>query len=307
MLNTYKTFDLFTRALIGANDVDPDYLVLQEIRKRYNFHPIWYAFMFCSFDDQVSAFRLTKEMPTPEAWNAKLFLKLREEVKGFGGRRRGSGTVAVNQVRTFDKLKLFLEENKFDFSTNLNYRKQIQKKIPYYGETQAFKVGETSFWLSGKKSIELNDLGLEQKNLNAKYAVVGGLRELFGKENTYDKNIIPVWEDFSYLLGEYYGVEKLRIETCLCEFSKLLRGRYYVGHKISYFYQLKPYIGNNNYYSIMENHFDEYLYKDEATCYEKKRSYIQKGKIENLKFAKKTPSVDVEGLVEAVKQYHKIN
>jgi hypothetical protein len=310
-IQLYKDFDIFSRALIATNDVDPtypfikDYIQVTKTREYIEIDPVWFTFVYVAFYNLESAFKVCEIIPDKFTWDnggRATFIKLREGgvITKFGHERRGTGRRLQTQLDILDDLSLSMEEAKVMFKMPREILKQqIKDNIRWHGEWSLFKILEILEKSFDFHNCAVPDLGLEGRDLNSSDGPSGGLRWLYGRDNVYDKSFINIWNDFGYRLAEHYNVDIGVIETCFCKFHKLKTGKYFISHDILEFHDLQKALGQDRYFDIITNNFDwdllngfnhkEFLYH--------KRMYKEMGTIYLKDYADQLPEADIISLM----------
>lgn len=293
-MNIYKDFDLFTRMLIGGGDHDPVYPLVKDVTDHYGFDPEWFTFVYVAFYNLESAIKFCQVASESSKFSSKVWNigKLR-----FGHERRGNIRNIVNLTTLFQSVrrnKISIQES-LKKEDNKGFRKFVET-IPFHGGWSSFKIAEIFEKSFGYENLSISDLGLDGRDPNSNDGPIGGLRHLYGRDNTYDKGYFPVWNRFGENLAKAYGVGMGEIETCLCKFHKTVSGKYFVGHDVQEFIELKPVLGEKVYNRIMLKNFNPVLWADK-THFEKehKNHYQRTGKLINqdFLFQNKYPEVDV--------------
>lgn len=313
MSNTkfYKDFDLYSRALMGSNDVDPTYPVIKSIVEKEGFDPYWFSFVYVAFYSLETAIKMCREMPTHEAWDSKLFAQKRSsrEWSKFGHERRGTARNILTQINNFDHIKTFLdyvntpteeiEPSQYPkewanmYNDQASFRSALQT-LPFHGGWASFKLAEIWEKSFDWNHFEIPDLGVIGRDPNSNDGPVGGLRWLYGREHAYDDTWYGIWDDLGSKLAKAWQVDIGRVETCLCKFHKLVSGKYYIGHDIHEFHELEPVLSRKVYRSIMEEHFDLEIWQDFHGVQKQFKSvYASKGDLLFSNFADKYPEADV--------------
>lgn len=298
----FKDFDIYSRSLIASKDADPTYPMINEICNHFGFEPEWFAFLYVSFYNLESGIRMAQKMPERKLFSADLFLRERQNITKFGHERRGTNRTPLNQIKALSAAIQFLdvlEEVRLGkiqaeyADTNQEFR-EIVSKLPFHGIWASFKIAEIFEKALGYKHLEINDLGIEGKDANSNDGPIGGLRWLYGREDSYDaKTFIPHWNRFGANLAKAWGVDIGEVETCLCKFHKLCSGNYFIGHDIQEFAELKHVLGRKTYENIMSKHFHpKYWDGIDGVEKNKKSVYANTGKIINTIEAD-FPEVDV--------------
>lgn len=281
-----KDFDIFTRALVDSRDVDPTYRIIPYIVDHFGFQPEWFTFMYVAFYSLESSMEVCRWMPEAEDWNYNKFLELRNVVNKFGHERRGTARNPQRQIEHLSVVSESILNNSFDYSSNDVFRKNIED-IPLIGGWASFKIAEILEKSFGFDSLKIPDLGLQGRNPNSNDGPVGGLRWLFGREESYDKNWYSLWNNFGFALSKTYDYDIGEIETSLCKFHKLVSGKYFVGHDIQEFIELKESVGLSVYKDMM-GQFNPMFWEDvEHLQKPLKKLYKETGEVYGSELARK--------------------
>ena len=306
MAKVHTDFELYSRALIESKDVDPTYPVVGTIIDLYGFEPEWFVFVYVSYYNLGSAIQFCEKHPTSDkmrSWvKVPSMLESFQQIRNFGHERRGNSRIPENMYKGLkaftDELLPLIEEWKSEVPWNNTldsqpiFRQAIQS-LPNHGGWASFKIAELFEKSLGYESLAVPDLGLDGRDPNSYDGPVGGLRWLFGRDNEYDKDWFPIWNKFGERLAEGWGVEMGKVETCLCKWHKVANGKYFIGHDIQEFIDLKPVVGKKYYKQIM-SHFDERLWKNvEHLEKHLKSTYMKTGELAYSEFAQNLPKIDV--------------
>lgn len=306
MSNTriFKDFDVFSRALVVSKDVDPVYPVVKDILKHNShFQPEWFVFVYVAFYSLETAIEMCNRWPTMEDFNSKEFVSLRlaKELNKFGHERRGTCRNPVNQIELFKAAKDFISKDIDSKSLkdrdNKHFREVLMKR-PWHGNWASFKIAELFEKSLGWENLSIQDLGIDERDPNSNDGPVGGLRWLFGRENKYSSKWFPIWNRFGERVSEAYGWDIGKTETCLCKFHKIMSGKYFVGHDIQEFVDLKHVLLPETYSDIMSSNFVGDFWKGIKTLEKEKKGYYNKtGEIINAHHGDIIQPVDVKTLI----------
>lgn len=287
--NIYKDFDIFSRALIASDDVDPVYPVIRKIVNHYNLQPEWFTFMYVLFYNLESAIEICKVMPTMSHWNPEKFIELRNTIKKFGHERRGMIRIVMNEINALNHVIRNFKIDKND--NNRSLRTKIES-YPFHGSWAAFKIAEIFEKSFEYSNLGIHDLGIDDKDVNRNDGPVGGLRWLYGREYQYDNSFKSTWNKFGKNLSKAWGVDIGKTETCLCKWHKTISGKYYIGNDVSEFHELKHVLGDKNYNKIIIQTFPEFK---EITGVDKslKGLYKREDKLTMTHLVNKLPEADV--------------
>lgn len=308
----YKDFDVYSRALIGSNDVDPTYPVIKSIIQKEGFDPYWFSFVYVGFYSLETAIKMCRVMPSHREWNPKVFAEKRStrEWGKFGHERRGTARNITTQINNFEAITHFLEfinwEDKKDaevkhkneiwydsLQSQPEFRAALQT-LPFHGGWASFKLAEIWEKSLGFTHFAIPDLGVAGRDPNSNDGPVGGLRWLYGRDSQYDDSWYSVWDDLGSRLARAWRVDIGKVETCLCKWHKMKSGKYYIGHDIHEFHELEPVLGRKHYRQIMAEHFDPQIWEDFHGIQKQWKSvYANTGEILFSNFADKLPSADI--------------
>jgi len=270
--------------------------------------------VYVGFYNLETAIKMCREIPTHEDWhkNKKLFAERRRDKvwSKFGHERRGTARNIQTQVNNFSAVAVFLEtiNDEMEYLAapevvknwhidQASFRAALQT-LPFHGGWASFKIAEIFEKAFGVDQFTIPDLGVVGRDPNSNDGPVGGLRWLYGRENEYDNGWYNVWDDLGSRLAEAWGVDIGKVETCLCKFSKLVGGKYYIGHDVAELVELEHVLDKKVYQSIMIDNFDERLWRGlHGVQKEHKNLYAKSGKILNSEFASLFPEVDVLALI----------
>jgi hypothetical protein len=296
-VKTYKDFDLFSRALFGSNDIDPDYIVMKELHKFFDFNPFWYTFLYLNYYDIYSGLNLLSFFPEPDSWNPIDFKKVSEQYKfSFCRERKGNARKIEVQTRAISEFLSFYHSPEFvESQKDAERMRRNIMKIYNQGAMIGYKYIEVLQKSFGFDSMVPPDMNM--KNYSNKIdSTLGafGVKYLYGLDNVYSKDFIPHWENVAQKLAKSYGVDVGAVETCFCKFAKLNKGRYYIGYDIYEHFQLEEVIGESEYKNIMSKHFDDRFWVKPKIYKELLPAYKQTGEVVWAKeFLGNYPSVNV--------------
>jgi hypothetical protein len=306
--NIYRDFDIFARALVKSNDVDPVYPVVRGILKAYpKYQPEWFIFVYVAFYNLETAIQFCDLWPTalsfqePQAHREFMEMRLAGKLKKFGHERRGSCRNPKNQLELFDAATCFTEDcikgRGLKQADNLTFR-QVLMEHPWHGYWSSYKIAELFEKSLGWDNLKINDLGIDGRDPNSNDGPIGGLRWLFDRESQYNSLWYKIWNRFGKRLSKEYGWGIGETETCLCKFHKLMTGKYYVGHDVDEFYDLRHVLSPENYRNILGNNFTGFWEEGIKGVKKHQKSHYQKtGEILNSHYGDSVSPVDVEKLI----------
>jgi hypothetical protein len=264
-----------------------------------------------AFYSLETAVKMCDIMPNPSKWDEDLFRQLRQSktLSKFGHERRGTARNIEQQVKMFDQIAEFIpliqKQNKLYspkqgvyFHNNTHFKSTIQK-LPQHSVWASFKLAEIFEKSLGYNQFTIHDLGLEGRDPNSSDGPIGGLRVLFGQNIQYDKDWFDIWNRFGSLLAQEWGVDMGEVETCFCKFYKLHSGKYYVGHDINEFYELKHVLSEDEYKDCVD--FDSELLKQtenyKGVNKDLKQKFRDQRMLVNKHFADKLQQIDIEDII----------
>lgn len=307
--NIWKDFDVFSRALITSKDVDPVYpFVKNYLRLNKDVEGEWFIFLYVMFYSLDSAIKITREFPLPGSFSENLFRKMRKEghVTKFGHERRGSARNVDNQIKMVGAIVDMCSDialhqiGEFQsplLDSNQDFRDSVAA-MPFHGGWAAFKIAELFEKSLGYKQFEIPDLGLDGRDPNSNDGPVSGLRWLFGREEKFSQKWFPIWNRFGENLAKGWGTGMGEVETCFCKFHKFVTGKYYIGHDIHEFLELRhdKTIKPKEFGKIMKmSGFHPAFWDESLHGVQKdwKPRYAQHGEILYSEFADKMPELDI--------------
>lgn len=159
---------------------------------------------------------------------------------------------------------------------------EFLKTIPYFGNWVSYKITEVFAETLDYQNLKPNDLNITTSELDGTGGPVGGLKVLYGIENTYSKEIIPEWEALGKTIASTYSCSIGEAESLLCKFYKLYDGRYYPGHDVAEFSSLELTLGQEKYKKIVNScgfHSELLKVHDHKVA---NRAYLKERKIVNI-------------------------
>lgn len=312
-MDLFKDFELFSRALIGSNDVDPTYPMVKSICNHFNFIEEWFIFMYVTFYSLSSGIKMCKSMPSPQDFDPSKFEALRRHTNDFGHERRGKSRNPGMQIKGLLSARELIEdifcaditEDSPSFiKDNLTFRTKISS-LPNHGDWAAFKIAELFEKSAGYKTLKIKDLGLEGRNPNSNDGPVGGLRWLFGRDIKYTSNVYDYWNAYGESLSKAWGVDMGKVETCFCKFHKLKTGKYYVGHDIDEFWDLIEVIGEEDFWHLIDDSgLDRDILSRKGVLKQEKKLYKEEQVIINNHYGEQLHTIDAAEIAfETIKQF----
>lgn len=304
----YKDFDIFARALVSSNDHDPVYPVVRGILSEFpHYQPEWFVFVYVAFYNLETAIQFCNIWPTsisfnePESHTKFLMMRSAGKFRKFGHERRGSCRNPKNQLELFDAATCFIEDcikgRGLKKANNLTFR-EVLMEHPWHGSWSSYKIAELFEKSLGWDNLKINDLGISDRDPNSNDGPIGGLRWLFGREEKYNGKWFSIWDRFGAALSEAYGWGIGETETCLCKFHKLVSGKYYVGHDVDEFSDLRHVLSPESYERILANNFTGFWEEGiKGVKNHQKKHYHKTGEILNDHYAKAVAPVDVRNLI----------
>ena len=296
--NTFQDFDVYTRALIASNDVDPTYPVVEWIIEKYNFEPEWFVFCYVAFYSLESAILMCRYMPTRKHWSRNAFQDIRKTiVTKFGHERRWNARNEVVQMNMFEHIIQWLDNWYWRCENNMKLRERISL-IPNHGWWASFKIAELFEKSLNREEFIVKDLGLDWRDPNSNDWPVWWLRHLYWLDKTYTRSVFKIWNKFGAELAKGYWVNIGEIETALCKFHKMSSWQYFIGHDVQEFCELERVMGEEDYRTMMNANFAPVLWDGVKHLQkEKKGIYKTTGEILNESFSDNLPQLDIERIL----------
>lgn len=306
----YKDFNIFSRALVGSKDVDPTYFVIKRIIEAKQYQPEWFAFCYTAFYSLETAIKMCDKMPTAAHWDENMFEYLRKgngdksELTKFGHERRGTARNVNEQIKMFNEIVNFVAnvdsrknptkilEGKTYYHSQQFFREGIQK-LPQHSVWASFKLAEIFEKALGYSQFTIPDLGLDGRDPNSTDGPVGGLRLLFGTEEVYDSSFFTIWNSFGRKLSEAWNVDIGEIETACCKWYKFHSGKYYIGHDIDEFQDLREVLTPTEYRHCVKDFDPAVFSKTGGVNKVLKSAYKDTSVIHNSYYATKVKDADV--------------
>jgi hypothetical protein len=193
------------------------------------------------------------------------------------------------------KITQKIESDAWDYSDNIRFRHNIMTTLPMHGEWSSYKIAEVFEKSLDCESLRIQDLGISGKDIDSNDGPIGGLKWLYGREETYTNEIKPIWERFGANLASAWGVDIGEVESSLCKWHKMMTGKYYIGHDIHELIELKEILPEAIYNRMMCRLYKPGLWKNQMGVQTKaKVAYRDSGKLwYNVEYAQKLPEIDV--------------
>lgn len=247
---------VFGPLMIRTGDIDPLYPLLAHVAHRYAIEGerlLWLLYVYLAFYNVASAWQAFQEFPDPArvagedydrlvGWEERnrRRLPINLERRGLRGGAVCKALQAWAELTAKDGQIVWLGLNRLDSNRTASYETlwtRVQE-VPQVGRWAAFKWLELLKVVAGVP-IEAPDLRMEYCSGPRK-----GLAHIYGvdpdKTSTADLDTLGTklrWRgDMTYVdeksgpSGRLLSWEEL--ETLLCNFNSLAKGRYYVGHDI---------------------------------------------------------------------------
>lgn len=280
-----------------TNDDDPTYLFIRDVVDLYGYDHKWFVFMYHAFYSIESALKVCKVFPTYKDWDEDQFINYRLRNKlNFGYERRGLRDIA-NQVVHLRSVIEFIPIMDQYLMDNRTYRKAVEG-LPFNGGWAGFKNAEIFEKSFGHESLSIQDLGIDHRDPNSDSdGPIPGLRLLYGLDNEYNKDFLPLWNDFGSKVAEEYSVSIGKIETCLCKFAKLCKGKYYPLHDIDEFSDLKELMGERDWKRIMAKNFPSVTWTGRGIQKNLKKQYFLTGIIPHSDLASEMKKINILDVV----------
>lgn len=273
----FNDFEIFSKALVNSNDVDPVYPFLKNIIKYEGFDPVQAVFWYGYFYSIESMVKLLRGEITFE-----------EARYGIERARTPQVRISTNKERTLSAWKA-LEPAKYAQKASCSREfAEFIKQVPYFGGWVSYKYTELFEKTLGFSNLAPKDMNIAAGDVNGNGGPCGGLRWLYGIDQKYTRDVIPEWEALGVTLAHKWGFDLGEVETCLCKYRKLRAGKYFVGHDIQEFTHLHGLWTPAVFKTLMrESGFDETLFRD-GFVKENKMMYKRNSVIVNAQYAEKS-------------------
>lgn len=228
----YSDFKDFSLKHISSKDIDPVYFVMSEVNKIQNLdtiQSIWRCLLYTAWYNLQSSELVLKENLYPKKINKKYILPTGVERRGFRGNNK-----AVEMINSFFDFFGSVEEY-FELIKDLK-GKEGWLFIRDFFEVVKGNGGWASYkWADLMKNvikmdITANSIGGEKVS---KHSPVECLSIITGLDYVDCKNI-KIQEEFYDICKSdgipFDGIEEM--ETSLCDFKSMIKGRYYIGRDI---------------------------------------------------------------------------
>lgn len=221
----------FARAQLSSTDIDPVYAVLHDYLQRFPLEQrIWFCYLYVTYYHLNSAELLFEACPQPHIIDASYNWHLNTgiERRGFRGNRLALDNIKAMMQMTKGELTAWLERS---VQSGWQSVRSDFEQIKYNGSWASYKWADLVKHVLGYPLVA-PDIGLGGKGINA--GPVPGMVLLTGE--TWQECASNI--DLQQRLFEackaanipFAGLEQM--ETTLCDFNSLVKGRYYVGHDI---------------------------------------------------------------------------
>jgi len=274
-LENFQLFEEFSLALVKSKDVDPVYPFLKNVIALEGFNAeeaiFWYGY-FYSIESMVLLLR-----------GAKTFSECK-----FGTER--GRTPQIRRLENMQKtqaawLAAGVTKRAETAQTGREFAEFI-KTMPYFGGWVSYKYAELFEKTLGYTNLQPSDMNVAEGDPNGDGGPCGGLRALYGRRHTYSSAVFKEWEMLGQTLSARWGFDLGEVETSLCKYSKLLNGKYYIGHDVAEFTHLEHLWGKASFERLMTNTgFDTSLWVPGFVKTHKK-AYKEHGTLINNNFAR---------------------
>jgi hypothetical protein len=241
MEQRFVDFVNFCMHQLASQDVDPVYPVLSRLYELYReYHmmdeegALWHTFLYVGYYSLPSATRAYALAPRPMRLTpAQATLPTGTERRGFrGGAITRHLSSLVYLLDRYGTLSNWLTQG-FGPDKRANWhRLQVTLQVPWgNGRWAAYKTGEILQKVHGFP-VQPTDMG-HSFSTGPRHGLALFYREVPGNTADAIRTLDRQGEDLLQKLMAYgveMGIEQL--ETMLCDFHALYKGRYYVGHDI---------------------------------------------------------------------------
>lgn len=237
----------FGRHLIASSDVDPIYPVLKELHTARDLdedEALWHSFLYVAWYHMPVGHAVYDLAPNPCKLSSKSMMRVGAHMWPTGIERRSNrGGKVFQHIEAFCKATtdstlsewfregFFIAPTLLDRHANWHVVNERLQSIWGNGRWAAYKHCEVLRRVHNL-SVEAPDMGHRFSSGPRK-----GLAELYGPLEGQSEAIVAVLDaqgrDLQErLLGRGVEVDVEELETILCNFHSMLKGRYYVGHDI---------------------------------------------------------------------------
>jgi len=232
-----RDFTRFGRALILSGDIDPQFPILRSLYKGLDLdqtHALWFSSVYLIYYHLGSACQAWESYPSPDVVQEADW---RRDLPYFKQRRCFRGNDYAR-----DQLNSLVEASDGDLSSWVirlvggggeegwtRLRSEIST-LPYHGPWSSYKFCDMAKFVH-HLPITAPDIGTKPGDTAGPIAGLTSLTGLSWKQCAED---IQLHRDLlSYLLDEGVPASGLDVlESILCDWQSLIRGRYYVGHDV---------------------------------------------------------------------------
>lgn len=243
MLNEslFRDFCLFSKQQIASWDIDPVYPVLGAVYRTQGIHAqrdtaLWRTFLYVTFYDLGSAEKVWALYPQPQRVEANAGFRLKTGVERRGFRGNGLAALHVNAfLELCDQaggVAAFVEAGALRGGTaGWDEARRAIRQVPYAGNWASYKWADLLKNVHGYP-IEASDIGVGGGRETA--GPIPGMAALTGlpwqvcaTDVLSQKHLLKCSVDAGV---PFAGLDQM--ETCLCDFYSLCKGRYYTGNDI---------------------------------------------------------------------------
>lgn len=234
----FDSFVAFSKAQLHSGDIDPAYPVLKEVYRRRGYSPdqaLWHTLLYVTWYNLGSAERAFGQYPDPpKSLDEPLVLPTGTERRSFRGNdlARSHLNSLLDLSKPHGSLIAWLRKasEKTGEEGWDGVRSEFQR-VKYAGPWSSYKLADLLAHVHDFP-ITASDLGIGGASETA--GPIPGMVILTGYDWKKCATDISVQRELlahSRSRGvPFSGLDQL--ETCLCDFNSLSKGRYYVGHDI---------------------------------------------------------------------------
>lgn len=228
----FEDFKRFSLKHILSKDIDPVYFVMKEVNKIQNFDKIkalWRCLLYVSWYNLESSEYVLKENFEPKIILNEYILPTGVERRGFRGNNK-----AVEMINNFIISFVSMEDywkliKNLEGKEGWKFIRDSFELIKYNGGWASYKWADLMKNVIGI-NITANSIGGEKVS---KHSPVECLSIISGIDYKYCKDERIQLEFYNICKNEgipFNGIEEM--ETSLCDFKNVIRGKYYVGRDI---------------------------------------------------------------------------
>lgn len=244
---TFRKFAAFGREHLKSEDIDPVYPVLKWIQRDLSLEEaMWSTFLYVAWYNLPSGLEVFSHWPTPD----RGILEWLETVRyptGVERRNLRGGRVYAHIKSYLDTMEDYSTQYAFWFKDVPHRRpktleerqdnwRQVNENIRELfgnGRWAAYKMCEVFVRVNGLSIIEAPDMGNAHSS-GPRHGLARFYGEVEGEHSDAIQLLDAMGEDLQYrvsrAIGEHVDIEHL--ETMLCDWNSVAKGKYYVGHDI---------------------------------------------------------------------------